>query len=36
MITDKTGSIISSSDKSYMLQEEYQLLISNLDQQKIK
>nr|WP_285842624.1 HAMP domain-containing sensor histidine kinase [Ureibacillus chungkukjangi] len=36
MITDKTGSIISSSDKSYMLQEEYQLLISNLDQQKDK
>lgn len=36
MITNRTGDIINSSDKSYMLQEEYQLLISDLDNEKDK
>ncbi|WP_237658452.1 sensor histidine kinase [Ureibacillus xyleni] len=36
MITNSTGDIISSSDKSYMLQEEYQLLISDLNNEKDK
>lgn len=36
MITNKTGDIIASSDKSYMLQEEYERLTSDSDNGKDK
>lgn len=36
MILDRTGTIIGSSDKSYILQEEYQLLLGDLDNKKDK
>ncbi|MEK4701910.1 HAMP domain-containing sensor histidine kinase [Solibacillus sp. FSL R7-0668] len=34
MILDKTGTIIGSSDKSYMLQEEYQLFVDDFNRDK--
>ncbi|WP_254865254.1 sensor histidine kinase [Solibacillus isronensis] len=34
MIIDRTGSIIGSSDKSYMLQEKYQLFVDDFNSEK--
>ncbi|MFJ7732097.1 sensor histidine kinase [Lysinibacillus sp. NPDC097231] len=36
MITNRAGEVISSSDKSYMLQEEHKFIISDIDNEKDK